>query len=157
MTGKPRPGVVFDCNVFIQILLNAKGPAAACHELVKSGKAALFLSPEIVAELRDVLNRPKFRRKFSTLTSDRVDAFLEELLSYANLQVNIPRVFTLERDPKDEAYVDLALATGATYLVSRDNDLLDLMDESKPGGKEFKAQFSTLTILDPVTFLREMA
>lgn len=151
------PGVVFDCNVFIQILLNAKGPASACYDLVKSDKVTLFLSTEIVAEIRDVLNRSKFRRKFSTLTPDRIDAFLKELLSYATLQANIPRVFTLERDPKDELYIDLALAAGATYLVSRDHDLLDLMDENKPGGKEFKAQFPTLTILDPVTFLREMA
>lgn len=154
--GSPPTGVVFDCNVFIQALLNVKGPAYACNELIKNGNATLFLSLEIVAELRDVLHRPTFRRKFSHLTDSRIDAFLKDLLSYATLQINVPKIFTLERDPKDEMYINLALSTGATYVVSRDNDLLDLMDKQKPGGKEFIAQFPSLTILDPVAFLRAL-
>jgi hypothetical protein len=32
---------------------------------------------------------------------------------------DVPRIFEYDRDPKDEAYINLALAAGATYLVSR--------------------------------------
>ena len=72
-------------------------------------------------------------------------AFLKDLLSFATLQIDVPKIFTLERDPKDEIYINLALFTGATYVVSRDNDLLDLMDEQKPGGKEFIAHLDHLS------------
>ena len=35
----------------------------------------------------------------------------------------------LERDRKDEPYLDLALSANARYLISRDKDLLDLMQD----------------------------
>lgn len=42
--------------------------------------------------------------------------------------VNIANVFVLDRDPKDSKYIDLAIATKADFLVTRDNDLLDLRE-----------------------------
>ena len=53
------------------------------------------------------------------------------------------------RDPDDEPYLNLAIAVSADYLVTRDNDLLDLMQDSA-----FRVRFPSLTILDPVTALR---
>jgi predicted nucleic acid-binding protein len=48
-------GVVFDCNIFIQALLNPNGGAAKCFEIVQSGKAKLFISKETIEEVRDVI------------------------------------------------------------------------------------------------------
>jgi predicted nucleic acid-binding protein len=65
---------------------------------------------------------------------------------------DVPKVFTLKRDPKDEPYLNHALATAAEYLVSRDLDLLDLMlDES------FRQRYPNLTILAPPAFLQVIA
>lgn len=50
--------VVFDCNIFIQLLLNPNGAAAKCLETVRSGKAKLFISKETLEEIRDVVLRP---------------------------------------------------------------------------------------------------
>ena len=47
--------------------------------------------------------------------------------------------------------MDLAAAAGARYLVSRDKDLLSLMQD-----EAFRQQFPDLTIVDPVAFLREI-
>ena len=46
--------------------------------------------------------------------------------------VNIANIFVLERDPKDAKYVDLAIATKADFLVTRDKDLLDLREKESP-------------------------
>jgi predicted nucleic acid-binding protein len=70
---------------------------------------------------------------------------------------SVPAVFTYPRDPNDEPYVNLALAAGARYLVTWDNDLLDLMNEATPAGQDFRRRFPDLTILNPVAFLRELA
>jgi predicted nucleic acid-binding protein len=62
-----RPGVVFDCVVFVQALARRKGPAAACKELIDQGRAALFMSPAILAEVGEVLRRPKIQQKLLRL------------------------------------------------------------------------------------------
>ena len=66
---------------------------------------------------------------------------------------DVPRVFTYERDPKDEPYINLALAAGAAYLVSRDKDVLDLAKPSNPEGERLRERTTHLKILDPITFL----
>ena len=50
----------------------------------------------------------------------------------------------------------LAVAADAKLIVSRDKDLLDLMDSAKPEAADFQARFPLLRILDPVLFLREI-
>jgi putative PIN family toxin of toxin-antitoxin system len=59
---------VFDCMIFLQGLVKEKGIAVDCLELVENGKIKLFVSNEILAEIADVLTRPKLQEKFSHLT-----------------------------------------------------------------------------------------
>jgi predicted nucleic acid-binding protein len=60
----------------------------------------------------------------------------------------------LERDPKDEIIIDLAVETEADYIVSRDKDLLDLMINFSVEAKEFRQRFRPLKIVQPIEFLR---
>lgn len=143
------PRVVFDCMVFLQGAGRPAGPARACLQLVDDGAVMLCISAAILAEVRDVLTRPRVLQKFPTLSLEWVETFLRNVESKAVVLGNVPQAFRLERDPKDEPYLDLAIAAGATYLVSRDKDLLDLMNSDG-----FRQRFPDLTILDPVAFLR---
>lgn len=128
------------------------GPAFACLQLVREGRVELCVSPAILAEIGDVLARPKLRKKLPSLTPGRVAAFLDDVSSIALFIPDVPARFRYERDPKDEPYVNLALAAGARYLASRDRDLLDLA-----GDEGFRRAFPGLATLDPVAFLREIA
>jgi putative PIN family toxin of toxin-antitoxin system len=143
------PAAVFDCMVFVQALANVKGPAYACYELVRGARVGLYLSTEVVAEVSDVLSRPKVRRKLPALTDEAVEAFLLDVVGRAMMLSEVPQAFRLERDPKDERYINLALAVDAAYLVTWDRDLLDLMND-----REFRQQFPGLAILEPPAFLR---
>lgn len=51
--------------------------------------------------------------------------------------------------------MNLALAARAKYVVTRDNDLLALMDESRPEARQFAKLFGSLRIIEPQTLLRE--
>ncbi len=51
--------------------------------------------------------------------------------------------------PNDLPYLNLAVASRAEFLVSWDDDLLDLMQDPS-----FVARFPRLRIVNPVTFLR---
>jgi len=145
---------VFDCMVFLQGAARPDGPAAACLRLVETGFVQLCFSGEAMAEVRDVLSRPRIRRKFPVLTPETVERFLARVARRALMFQPVPAAFTLRRDPKDEKYLNLAAACGAGYLVTRDNDLLDLMDPRRPEHQSFQVQFPELTILDPVAFLQ---
>jgi predicted nucleic acid-binding protein len=53
--------------------------------------------------------------------------------------------------------LNLAIEAAADYLITRDNDLLDLMKWETEEGREFQKRFRSLKIIDPVRFLKEIA
>jgi putative PIN family toxin of toxin-antitoxin system len=146
--------VVFDCNTFLQALAAPEGPAGRCIQLAINGTVSLYISPPVLEELRDVTSRPKVIKKLR-LVSGRVDDFIETIEIAATLLEGFPELFSYQRDPDDAHYVNLALAAKAKLIVSRDKDLLDLMDSTKPEATEFQKRFPTLHIVDPVGFLRD--
>ena len=113
------------------------------------------MSQEILSEIRDVLARSRLRRKFPALSDELVERFLAAIEKRAVLVPEVPRVFVYERDPKDEPYINLAIGSGASYLVSRDTDVLDLAKLSNPDHERLQRHAPHLQILDPVSFLAE--
>jgi len=89
------------------------------------------------------------------LTDETVTAFVERLRKTAELVGRVPKRFTFTRDVNDEPYLNLAIEVQADYLISRDNDLLDLMKPGTADGDELHERFPSLKILDPVAFLKE--
>lgn len=140
---------VFDCMVFLQGAGRPTSPARACFRAVEDGDVTLFLSHDILAEVRDVLTRPKTQQRFPLLSAAWVSEFLQSVESKAVVVPDVPKLFSLDRDPKDEPYINLAIAAQVRFLVSRDLDLLDLMNDAK-----FRAQFPDLLVVDPVAFLK---
>jgi uncharacterized protein len=155
MTAPERPRAVFDCMTFLQATARPTGPAAACLRLLEAGAITLFVSDDIVREVEDVLSRPKLRRKNPLLTDQAVRQLLDRLAQLATRVESVPLQFPFPRDPKDEPYLNLAIVAGTRYLVSWDNDLLDLMADN-PDGAAFRGRFPGLMILTPVAFLREL-
>ena len=149
------PAVVFDCNVFLQALASPDGPAGRCVAFAFEGKAKLFISTHVLNEIREVASSAIVIRKLR-IRPDRLDALIENLPKAAVLIPVVAEVWTYDRDPDDAHYVNLALAARASLVVSRDRDLLDLMDISKPHAAEFQRRFPSLKILDPLQFLGEM-
>ena len=144
--------VVFDCNTLLQALSSPRGPAGRCMQLAIDGKVRLFISAAVIAELRGVANRPKLIVKLK-LTPERVEEFIEVVETSSTLLEEIPCLFRFDRDPADAHYVNLAIAANAKLIVSRDRDLLDLMDATKADGAGFRLRFPSLMILNPVEFL----
>jgi len=142
--------------VFLRSLIKESGPSVDCLGLFEDGAIELFISDVLLDELSDVLTRPKLQRKYPLLTTERADRLINSLRERATLIELIPSLFTYQRDPKDEPYINLALATGAAYLVSDDNDLLDLMNETD-FAKNFRAKFPDVKIVNPVVFIRELS
>ncbi len=108
-------------------------------------------SPETVGELRDLLARPNIWKKLPHLTDEVANEFIAEIDRVGTSLFGVPRVFEYPRDPKDEPYINLAIAARADYLTSRDKDLLDLMQDTN-----FTGRFPGIRILDPAALLRDL-
>ena len=83
---------------------------------------ALLISESTMIELWNVLIRPKFDRFISR------DSRLSSLHDYLGGCTTIVPTETITacRDPKDNQFLELAVAGNADMIISRDNDLLVL-------------------------------
>lgn len=148
--------VIFDTVALVQSTINPKGAARKCLAYFEQGKISIAVSRDTLAEVKDVLSRPYIRQRYEHIT-DEIVAALTELLSYRGIYVrNVGKHFTYPRDPNDEPYLNLAIEVSADYLISRDNDLLDLMNWNQEEGREFQKRFRFLKIVTPEEFLRVM-
>lgn len=147
---------VFDCMIFLQGAARSGSPARQCLDLVDGQKITLFVSPAILAEVDDVLNRPTVIRRLPTLGGDAAKQLLRAVHAKAQTVAVVPPVFQYPRDPKDEPYLNLAIAAKAQFLVTRDSDLLDLMRQDTADGRNFVAAFPNLKIVTPEGFLGQV-
>lgn len=147
------PRVVFDCNLVLQGIANRNSPARKALRLFFDGRISLFVSEPIIREFRDVLNRAEVRGRLPDINNRIVNAFLTKLEAKAILLANVPEEFHYERDSDDEMYINLAIVANASYLVSRDNDLLDLMTTSTDIARQFRLRYPFLRILRAADFV----
>ena len=140
--------------VFLQGLISESGVAVNCFELFENETVELFVSEEVLAEIQDVITCPKLQAKYSRLTDERAEKLVEVLRTKATIIKDVPHVFSCTRDPKDEKYINLAIAAGAEYIISRDTDLLDLMTGFDDDSKDFRQKFRPLKIIQPLEFMK---
>jgi len=149
--------VVYDCVVFLQGAGRRTNAARKCLELVDDGTVQLCLSPDVLAEIDDVLNRPEILSRFPLISSQDSQTLLRTARNKSLLLASVPKAFRLPRDPDDEPYTDLAIAASAKYLVTwNDRHLTYLMRKDTPEGIQFCSLFPNVNIVDPPTFLHEI-
>ena len=147
------PKVVYDCNIFVQALINLNGPAARCMQKAKDGDVILFVSPFVLAEIREI--HLKIPAKYG-ITGEQTDELARAVTLVSTIVTDVPEVYLHPYDPDDSAYVNLALKADAKLIVSRDRHLLMLSDAARKEGQEFRSRFPNLRILDPVELLCEL-
>ena len=81
----------------------------------------LYLSVEMLAELEDVLSRPKIQKFVHSSVGEH---FLKLLVDRA-IFILPARRFPHSRDPDDDKVVATAVAAKANYLITVDKDLYD--------------------------------
>ena len=150
------PRVVFDCVILLQAAARQKSAAANCLELAERGLIELFVNREALLEIEDVLSRPEVRAHFPDLSDEIAGAFLKRLQTFATLVTHVPKRFSYHRDEDDEPYIDLAIEIDASFIVTRDKDLLDLMTGYTDEWKECRQRFRTLKVIEPEVLLNEL-
>ena len=112
---------IIDTGVVISALLFPRSlPRQAFDAAALQG--CLLVSDETIAELDEVLRRPKFDKYVSE--SQRME-FLSALIREAKM-IDVVDVVTDCRDPKDNKFLELALSGQGSHIVTGDSDLLVL-------------------------------
>lgn len=135
------PRVVLDTNVVVSALLFRGGPAARFRRAWHSQSLLPLASTATTRELMRVLAYPKFR-----MPAEDQRELLADYLPHATT-VRVPDALAGIpdcRDPHDAAFLELAVAGRARFLVSGDRDLLALS-----GSVAFE-------IVSPADFLHRM-
>ena len=115
---------VADTNIVVSGLL-WHGPPRHVLDAARDGDLTLFTTGELLAELQDVLARPKFaeRLKLAGVGAD------ELVVAYAALATVVqPATIApvIADDPDDDSVLACAITAGAERIVSGDPHLLQL-------------------------------
>ena len=130
--------VVCDTNVLISGILFG-GHARQILRLASQGAITNFISPEILRELEDVLLRPKFG-----IHTEQVLSIISLVRDSFELVVQSRRVNKILNDPDDNHILETAFEADASFIISGDRRLLDLME------------WEGIRVVSPAAFIEEI-
>lgn len=138
----------FDTNVFFRALTRPGNLASHLVALGLGKRFILVLSQAIIDEVQTVMSRREVVRKYPRVPGETT-SLINGLKENAIIITEVPFSFALCRDVKDDKFVDCAILERVQFLVSYDNDLLDL--ELKRALFEFGIE-----VVEPLLFLENI-
>jgi putative PIN family toxin of toxin-antitoxin system len=126
--------VIFDTNIWISFLIEKR--LTSIKEFISNGRIQIILTEQLITEIELVTQRPKLQKYFN---QESVREFLLLIETIGKVYQIKPKHY-LSRDVKDNFLLDLIDKSKADYLVTGDNDLLELN------------KFQTALILTPNQF-----
>jgi uncharacterized protein len=112
---------VVDTNVLLSGLF-WRGRPHALMEQLRAGALTLISSPALLAELAEVMNRPKFKAIVARSNTDP-EQTLGALRRLAEIIDPPPLPGPVSRDPSDDAVLARAAASQADLIITGDADL----------------------------------
>jgi hypothetical protein len=135
---------VLDTNVLISGFISPHGTPAKIITEWRKKRFELVLSPAIIKEVSDVLQRDKIRRYYEYIDKNLAPKFIMGLKRFATIVPGAIEVNVIDTDPADNIFLAAALEGEADFVISGDEHLLTL--------KEYK----NITILKPAEFLTHL-
>ena len=108
--------VIIDTNVLVSAVLKDRDPEAVILFVASRGDMEWVVSPEIMAEYREVLGRPKFG-----LPDDLQQGWFD-LLNALTGSFDAEPDIDFPRDRKDAKFLACAVTAGADYCITGDRD-----------------------------------
>ena len=126
--------IVLDTNVFISGIF-WKGSSNKVLANWREGKFTLVTSLETISEIIKVLKDFKIR-----LSDDMIKEWVDLIVRNSIIVDPKEKIAIVKDDPKDNMFIEAAIAGNVDYIISQDNHLLKL--------KEFKG----IKIITPEEF-----
>jgi putative PIN family toxin of toxin-antitoxin system len=142
------PVVVLDTNVVLDWLLFRDASFARLADLLQAGRLHWHATASMRSELSSVLPRRQFQ--FWSPDCEHILSVFDRLATVCEepLGVDGPTGKLRCRDPDDQKFIDLAVAIGAQWLLSKDRALLALARPARALGVQ---------VLTPAQWQRQVA
>jgi len=134
---------VVDVDVLVRALIKPDGTVGPVVKALRDAHFVFLYSDALLAELVDVLRRPRLRDKVGLAEAD-VETIVALVLLRGEPFTPTRRIAAC-RDPKDDMLLELAVAGRADVIVSGDEDLLVL---DPFGGMRTLGPAALLALLD---------
>jgi len=112
--------LVIDTNVWISFLMGKT--LTRLENYIYNGHFQIISCDEQLAELREVLYRPKMERYFSAHQIKEIFELLADFAQFVKVHSNID----ICRDAKDNYLLALSIDSNADFLITGDKDLLSI-------------------------------
>jgi len=113
---------VIDTQIFLRAVINQRSlPAKIVYDY--EDDYIFIVSEATLAEIEDVISRPKVRKKFEFPENQISELLIRLARGERTIVHDIPAI---SRDSKDDMILACALSGNAHYIVSEDQDLLVL-------------------------------
>jgi putative PIN family toxin of toxin-antitoxin system len=122
--------VVLDTNVWLALWFFTEPGVADLRDALVRGELVPLRSAATDAELAEVLARPGL----FNVEPERQSKLLRDWESIATVVESVAPAPCHCRDPLDQKFLDLALSSGARWLITRDRDLLKLRKKVRSAG-----------------------
>lgn len=120
MQSSNRIRLIVDTNIWISSLIGKK--LVGFREMLMLPCFELITTPHLIEEILIVTSRPKFQKYFHPEDVQAFICWMHENMTCIEIG-DVPRRC---RDPKDDYLLELAVQSKAIYLVSGDDDLLEI-------------------------------
>ncbi len=117
--------LVIDTNLWISFIISNR--FSEIDNLLYTRQAKLLFSAELIQEIQATLAKPKLI-KYST--PDALVIMLSAFDEYIEF-INVKSYVEIGRDPDDDFLLSLAIDGKASFLITGDNDLLELKTINK--------------------------
>jgi putative PIN family toxin of toxin-antitoxin system len=114
--------IVLDANIFTSSFFWGGNPRKVLERVI-AGIDELFITKEILDEINDVIERPKFHAD-----GNEIDYFIHSIEEIANKIVSKIRINNGSRDETDNKYIECGITVPVDYIISGDIHLLEMED-----------------------------
>ncbi len=112
--------LVIDTNLWISFIISKKFNQLEPILLIENTR--ILFSSELVQELEATITKPKLQKYFSPNALDEMLNVFDSYIDFITVKTKVQ----VCRDPKDDFLLSLAKDGKANYLVTGDNDLLEI-------------------------------
>ncbi|WP_420645052.1 putative toxin-antitoxin system toxin component, PIN family [Candidatus Leptofilum sp.] len=132
--------VVLDANIFISALISSQGNPAKILEKWQKRELEVVVSSAIVDEIERVTGYERLQKKYRRIREER-EGLIDDLRNFATMVEPQQKLSVVQADDSDNRYIECAIESGASYIVTGDPHLLDI------------GEYQGIPILTPAIFV----